>query len=667
MRREPRRRMAEWVLLLAALPAAAYAQDSDEVQALKITRIGGAIFNETQFRNDEQTLSNSRISEKDLLINNGVELDARGYLYHPNFLEFVTAGQFTRADEHIERFGESEKSEGNLVGYNLGATMLRAKPATLRLFADKTDRLLDRTFALRTELERQNEGGELLVKGDFPMSVLLQRTESHETSETRIDDEEILYGRFRVADTRDPDYFTEFTYDHEQIDETIQSRTSTGAVGPPQDLPQDIDEFNLVNRYAFGPGTRKSTLSGQFNFRQQTGAFDNETMLGQQSLDLIHTDTFSTFYQGRYRTNTSEGQDDRNIGGEAGFRKQVYDSLEIVGRALGNDETFEDGLEQRFGGGIDLDYRKETPIGLYTSFMSAQRLWHREESDTGTLQVFDEAITLNGFSAATLSRPNVQAGSIVVTDLNQIPYVEGVDYVVRLIGSFTEIARLLGGSIDDGETVLVDYTVATGDDAEFTSDDFRWRHRVAFEELPVAVYLEYRYYDESLTAGDDPGNLDHSQSLLVGSELLLEDFTILGEYEIRRERLNLSSNTSRFRGEYHKRLGEDINTSLSAGYEMIDYVDGGGFDLEPGEDYLDTVSAAANVSTKLNRETLVRAQTSYVPSRGRVDTTQGRVGGALIWRRGQLSVSLDGYYSFYEQEQNEGTTNFIGITIRRSF
>ena len=71
----------------------------------------------------------------------------------------------------------------------------------------------------------------------------------------------------------------------------------------------------------------------------------------------------------------------------------------------------------------------------------------------------DQSVTLNGLMFSFLTSGNVDDTSIVVTDTNNtLPaYIRGVDYQIRKTGEITEIARLGGGVIVDGQTVFVDY------------------------------------------------------------------------------------------------------------------------------------------------------------------------------------------------------------------
>lgn len=81
----------------------------------------------------------------------------------------------------------------------------------------------------------------------------------------------------------------------------------------------------------------------------------------------------------------------------------------------------------------------------------------------GATPVTDEQVVLSGTLLKRLANKNgdgTEVTAIVVTDLTGVTtYVLNTDYVVALdAAGYTVIARIAGGSIGDGDTVLVDYS-----------------------------------------------------------------------------------------------------------------------------------------------------------------------------------------------------------------
>ncbi|MBI1336896.1 MAG: hypothetical protein GC164_08030 [Phycisphaera sp.] len=667
-RRRPLHFVAMSALALIGSAASLQAQ-SNPISSFQLTDYGGELYVESEFRRDNDSLSGRQVTSQDLMLNYGLRLDASGYVYHPNLLEFTGQIDLGLTNNWTELNAMDRTSDAFLVGFNLNATLLKNKLVSGRVFGERFDRTVNRSFAQTIQLTRQSEGFEVNYHGDYPASIYFEYTQDDETSDTRLDNQSQLYTRFQIEDNVHRGYYTQLTLEHEEVQETIQSRAQNGSLGTPQDLPQSVDEVNLVNRYAWGEGLRKDTLDGQFTFRNQSGAFESTLLRINQSLNLQHTQTFSTFYTVRYRDDTSGGQSDREIGGEIGFRKSIYDSLDIVGFFFYTDDTFTDGSTSELGGELDLDYRKKTPIGQFTSSLSFSRNYQSETSAAGIRRIIDEAVTFSGAPPVSLAFPNVVTGSVVVTDTsNVVIYVEGLDYTLTTFGATVQIERLVGGSIADGQTVFVDYTVDIARDAQYTTDDIVWRMRLDLDMVPVSIYTEYRERTDTLTTGLDPGNLNSIRSLLGGVEVRpIEELTLRGEIETREDRLNLSSDSLRVRAEYHHTFEQTVTLTVNAGYETVQYRDGSSLLLLPGEDTLDTISAGATLTSRINANLIVKADGLYYQSEGRSNNTRIRGGLGLTWRKGLLSIDINGYHEYYEQEGDNGNTDFIGINVRRRF
>lgn len=91
------------------------------------------------------------------------------------------------------------------------------------------------------------------------------------------------------------------------------------------------------------------------------------------------------------------------------------------------------------------------------------------ESEIGQIDIFEEIQVLVGTTPATLNRDYVVADSIVVRNTTgSQTFIEGIDYQVRTLGTQTQIERLIRGSILDGESVSVDYSIETGGTFSYT-------------------------------------------------------------------------------------------------------------------------------------------------------------------------------------------------------
>ncbi len=662
-------RVSAGLMVALALTGPAHAQKGAPIQSINIVDIGGDLLFEGHYRKDHETRGASGLTtdEKDLFFREQIELRLGGYSYHPNLFDWDAALRLGVSQQRIDINQDSFDSDGTIVGYNLSGILLKEKPVSVRVYASKAEEFIDRSFARSIELDSRAHGAEVYFKSSVPISLLFEQSHTREESDLRIDDEQTDYLRFKVTDDRDRDWFTVFTYEHEDTDET-STFLSSSSPPTPQDLPDRRDELNLSNRWRFGDGLNPHRLSGSTRLLRRRGAFFNDLFSINQRLDLYHSETFSTFYRAQASYDDNQTQNDDLISGEVGLVKKYYQSLEVTGRVFGSDRQIDEGSEQVFGGFVDLDYQKRTGVGRYSSNLGLGTERETQRTAGGELSIRDEPVTLSGILPQRLGEPGIASGSIVVTDINNIlTFVQGVDYRVQQIGEFTEVVRLVTGTIADGQTVLVDYTAGAARDGQFRTDRINWRHRLELDDLPVALFFEYRLRDEQIESGDDPGNLDREEVYLLGSELTFNDLTLIGEYEQRNQRLFPSSTAYRARGTYDRVFDDTLAMTLGGDYERLRYKDADAFGFEPGRDFLDRYSLFGHLTTKLRRNLIVRLEASYVDLRGRENDTLGRVGASANWSLGNLDVSISGYHAVYEQEGDDGTSDYVMFTLRRSF
>lgn len=656
------------MLSMHVFACALYAQRAAPIQALNITGLEGDLMLDGHYRNDEQTLGSGRVStDTDSFLREELGLQSNGYFYHPNLVDWNASVRLGLSQQRIEIDGEKYDSDGDVTGYNLSALLLKEKPVSARVYARKTDDFIDRSFARRIEMNSRVTGAEVYYKGAVPMSLLYEQRDDYEESDIRTDDESSQLWRFQADDERDPDRYTQLVFEHEDIDKTA---TFFLEGQPPiiQDLPDRRDDLRVSNRWYFQDGSYRHSLFGQTRVLRRRGSFNNDLFSFNQRLELQHSDTLSTFYHVQASEDDTDVQDEERLEGEAGFIKQYYQSLTVTGRVFAVDNTIDASTDQTIGTFFDLDYRKYTPIGRYTSTLGIGTDREKQTTESGQLSVIDEVHVLAGVTPQQLHEPNVVPGSVVVTDsTNTVTYIEGLDYRIQDFGQFSEIVRLVGGSIPDGAVVLVDYSSGAAENARIQNNRINWRQRLQLGESPFALLSEYRLRDEKLMSGDDPGNLNREETMLFGLEYRLEPFTIVGEYETRDERLSPSSRAYRVRGTYDQVFNDTMTTTLGADYEKLNYTDAQDFNLEPGRDYLDRYRVYGHASVKLRRDLIGRLEASYSDMKGRENDRLARVGGSLDFRRGNLTFTINAYHEEYKQEDETGTSDAVRFTLRRSF
>ena len=657
------------VLLVASAPAVGQVA-KPPTPWLGIRDIGGKISFSGEYRAKDQRNSDTgfTLRQEKALYEEQIRLDAEGHVYHPNLVEwFGSFGvRWTQNREDVNQ--DNFDSDGDTLNYDVSTTVFREKPITFRYFANDWTQDLNQVFSGAFRLRTRSQGGEILVKSPLPMSLRMECIRRDEKDETRREKERTEHLKFRISDPRDRDRLTEFTYERQDTFETADVLDQAGQRVDELDLSFVRDELTAFNVWRFGPEDRPHVLSGRARLLRRTGFYANDVFSAHQRLTLAHTDTFSTFYLASYNDNRTDIDEDREVEGEVGFTKAFYESLDVTGRLFGSDREFTDGTEDMWGASIETAYRKHTPLGQYRSRLLLAKECETEKSEAGQRRIRDESVVLTSLTFARLSEPGVLPQTILVTNTTRTTiYVEGADYRVRTTGVFAEIARIATGQIGNGQTVLVDYVIVTGRNADFTTDRVVWNNRFQFKHVPLSVYVDYDLNDMRLQSGDDPGNLDKEETWLTGAEVAYKGLTFSVEREVVDQQLSPPTSETRFEIDYQQRFGRASRLSLSGRVSRLRYHEAERFGLEERRSYENACGARAQVTTKLARAVLLRVDADYTRSRGRNDIQLIELGAVLEWKFHNLDFSIEARQNEFLQESTSGRERYVFLKVSRRF
>ena len=661
-------------MLLLAVAAPAPAARKRKGPAIPIKPVGlldwgGSLYLSGTFDGDERTQSNNVTTREQSIFEEGVNLNTRGYVYHPNLLDWNASLRMGLSQEWVLLNDANRKTNGTLLGYNLSGIFLREKPVSVRVFANQSQNLRDQSFAASTRGETQRMGAVASLKGKFPTSLLVETGTNTLTSERRNVDASVTHMNFKITDKRYSNWLTELEVDREDTSETSIFFSPGDTAGSTTDQSEVVDEVNLSNTWRFGPRKNKHSLTGSANLIDRKGFFMTKRTVADQRLELMHGKTFRSFYGAGFSSNETEAVTEEIRNGEIGVTKSFYKSLDVTLRTTGRDRTIGETENEVIGGFFDANYRKKTPIGRYTSSLGLGRTRETRTSESDQIFNQDQSVKLTGLAFSFLSSSNVVNSSIVVTDNNNtLPaYVLGVDYQIRKTGQITEIARLGGGIITDGQTVFVDFITEGTGDLTFQTDHLRWQQRMALKHLPLSVYTSYTLRDETLIDGADPENLDVNRRFLAGTELDWKGLQVTVEREESESLLSPSTLAHRARVSYTHLLGRNSRLAMGGHVSKLVYLQTAEFGIEEGQDTLDTVGANAAFTTKIGANTLLRLMSTYVTSEGRENSTEFSNGFSLKWQYGKLDLSVDGTYDVFEQEETTGTGYKLMFYLKREF
>jgi hypothetical protein len=656
-------------LLVPAAPARA--KERTPIQPLGITQLGGDLLISGNMQTQSQTAPDKTVTtESEQFFDETLSINSAGYIYHPNLLEWFGGIRGGLVQQSITVNNQTTVGPGQIKGYNISGLFLREKPVSVMLFSSDMRSFINRDFASSTDLKSTRNGGQIMLKGDVPMTLMFEKVTMDENSGLRTDLRTTRHIKYTASQQRFKDAQIDFFYDHEETDEAVTFRPSQGGQQITDRLPYVRDEANLMSLTKFGPAEHQSTLGLHGRTMQRLDTFPERVRSGDLNLDLAHTKSFSTFYRASYSEDQTDADQERNVNGSVGFNQQVYDSLNITGRVDGQKYQFSDGMRTQKGEFLSLDYQKKTPIGRYSSSLMLGVQDTSEQTKNGEERIRGELVTMVGFlTFVPLSGRNIIPGSVVVqNEPRTITYVLGVDYNLQTIGQTTSIDPLPGGFIGPAQKILVDYTVTAAKLATWRTNFSTWNNRLQLPEgIPIAIYYNFNRQADHLTSGDDPGNLDIQTGRLGGAQFEQWGLTLTGEHETRDMKLSPPTTANRARVQYLAHIARDVDLSLGGTDEHLMYRNAQQFGMLPGRDRLYTLQGFARATFRLQRNLLFHMDAEYDKTQGLENRILKHVGVGVEWSYRDLEINVEVKQSDYVQEKTSGQSQTLLFSVRRRF
>jgi hypothetical protein len=121
---------------------------------------------------------------------------------------------------------------------------------------------------------------------------------------------------------------------------------------------------------------------------------------------------------------------------------------------------------------------------------------------------------------------------VVTNSDNTIIYIEGIDYTVEVVGTSASIQRNPLGRIENGQSILVDYTFTPQAPFETTGFGYRLGGRLRLVDL-FSFYYNFFRFKEELESGTLPADLRDDTIQRAEAELQWRWSTTRLEYELR--------------------------------------------------------------------------------------------------------------------------------------
>ena len=392
----------------------------------------------------------------------------KSYVYHPGFLNIDFGIGPKLVQQRFESDAGSNRNNENFLNLlaRLNFLQLKTYPFSLYFQTDTPSVTTGLAGRYLTERERYGIDSQLYQSERTRVWWSLGHEDIFGGGFGNILDEKIDRGEFNVETA----YGERNTATFRQRRELRKS--DSGSVGLPIQAStnrNDITELRLKN--FFGGEGRHSLMQNYRRLSQEltqsvTTNTDNHNY--DIRMNLTHSERLSSLSEYNFAGTERDGADFSAHRIRASITDIVNEQFNYRFESFFNSED-QPGFERdTLGGNANFSLNKPIKSGSIGVGFKAGLGRSDQVATSDTVQVFDEPLVLVGTNPVALAQEFVVAGSVIVrNETSTQVFVENVDYRLVVVGSVTSIQRLIGGNIEDGQRVLVDYEYQTSGTAEF--------------------------------------------------------------------------------------------------------------------------------------------------------------------------------------------------------
>jgi hypothetical protein len=487
-----------------------------------------------------------------------LEVQSRGWFYHPDLLLFsfglepLWKQQDTAASDSFSR-----DDDDTFLGYYLDAQVLRQKRHSFKLFLRQSRNEFNSTLSPDNITETDIARAVWLINSKLlPTTVTLESNDTNFSDffSTRDNSDILRLETKHRSEKHQFNFLSEYVDQFRQID--VQSF--------------DIDRFmtNINSNYSFSDQTRLTSTI--FSLNSDSELSDSKSFLWSERLMLQHRPNLRSEYTARFdsRENDNFRSETRYLSGA--LEHQLYENLTTRIELYSSNDDFDNGEIDIGEADLDLRYVREIPIGMLSITGGYAYRIEDNNIDAESSQVLNEPHTLSGTSPEFLSRSRIDPNSVIVSDATKaVTYVEGIDYVLSIVGDSVGIERSIFGGIADGETVLVDYIFAT--QAPFEADRRAGRVGVNLNLWrTLRLYYNFNRIEESLISGTRPTDLSDDRITRAGASLRWRWSTTTADYEMR-DTVRTPLTRKRLQQSFAFRMNRSLSFGVSASYSETDF------------------------------------------------------------------------------------------------
>ena len=494
---------------------------AEDIEAFKLTGVDGYV--NLQYVRDEQTTDQpgaaARSRQAQSGIRNEIFVMTHSYVYHPNLLTLdIGGGPVLHSEDFIGDTGET-RARGALYNFTARATLLRDKPYTGALFFSHLNPTVSVApgQVLTQENTRYGFDFSLLAEASpVPLQTGFVRSHTLGRGIDRLVDDRL--DQFNLNATRS---FGALGSTQVQYQTSRQDSRSGNQDLPIQSSTANSQSLNADTRLQFGD-RRQYDLTNVVSVSSQEYSLESgrypELKDARVMLDLRarHSDKLNSYGAYNYGHSSQGDLDAVTNAASAGLSYWPATGLEANLGVRGEDNRTRQFTAQSHGVDGSIRYDQPLPIGVAQASYGMRYDTRSQQAQSPQTGILGERMNLSGVAYVTLAHPYVIAGSPTVTNAGRTQtFVDGIDYVLTLVGTETRLQRLIGGRILDGEEVLVDYSYDVGGTYAYNQFDQTLNLNWNFSRYG-SVYFRHFTSSPRLASGSPTFPLNEVRSSVAG-------------------------------------------------------------------------------------------------------------------------------------------------------
>jgi hypothetical protein len=452
-----------------------------------------------------------------------VGLTTNSYIYHPNMLNMDISGSLLLDNrsytlEQTSSFTQTETETDNLdLTWNFAGSFrfLEKKPYPLTLFYNRQNPLVSGGLT-ETYTQENNDYGFSLGLRPLGMDIRARRTTRQGESAFQIVDDTVDIIDFKAKHRFLNGALVDFDYNLTNLN------SISGSPNLPIQARSYIDQrFNLNSRWKFGN-------QNQYYFTQLASLYkrDDPERLDSRfspTFRWTHSPRLESYYRYDFSSTALPGDaDSLRHAGNALLLYKPSERLQVDLEARTEySEEASNSLLRDIGFATIARYHQPVSVSVIdgTLTLSGGFDYDRfdQQANINQIDIIDESHTLTGTTPETLAREFVNGTSIVVTNTaGTQTFLENLDYQLTVIGSQTQLRRLVAGNILDGQAVLVSYVFDPGGTFNYSILGTTFNADLALARY-YNLFLRYNDRIQSLESGSPTIQLNSVRTVEFGA------------------------------------------------------------------------------------------------------------------------------------------------------